>query len=86
VPGCHTLVFRLVEPVDDDMALRDAQRIEVLAHSECQLVLVYSSLCFGACHGRRHSPDALVEHDVTERVLEARGTVKAVGSSVALED
>lgn len=82
----RTLVFRLVEPVDDDVALGDAKSVEVLPHGHCQLVLVYSSFRFCACHGRRHAADALAKDDVAEWVLERRRGVEAVGSAVALED
>lgn len=82
----RTLVFRFVQPVDNDVALGDAQRIEVLAHCERQLILVYSSLWLWSCHGRREATDALAEDNVTQWVLEGRRGVEAVGSSVALKD
>lgn len=82
----RTLVLRLVQPVNDDVALVDSQSIEILPYSHGQLVFVHSSFRFGAQHGRRHASDPLAEDDVTERVLERRRGVEAVGSSVALED
>jgi len=82
----RTLVFRLVQPVNDDVALADPKSIEILPYSQCQLIFLYSPFRFRACHGRRHASYALVEDDVTERVLEGRRGVEAVGSAVALED
>lgn len=84
--GLRTLMFCLVQPVDDDVALADTKRIEVLPHSHCKLVFVYPSFRFCAYHSRRHASYTLTEDDVAERVLEGRGCVEVVGSSVALED
>ena len=82
----RTLVFCLVQPVNDDVALGDSKSIEVLPHSHCQLVFVYSSFRLCACHGRRHASYALAKDDVAEWVLEGRRGVEAVGSSVALKN
>lgn len=48
----RTLVLRLVQPVNDDVALVDSQSIEILPYSHGQLVFVHSSFRFGAQHGR----------------------------------
>jgi hypothetical protein len=79
-------VFRLVEPVDNYVALCDSLRVEAFLDSHAQLVLVNTSFPLGSRHGRRHASNALVQYDVAERVLEARRAIESVGSSVALED
>ena len=84
--GLRTLVFCLVQPVDDDVALGDSKSIEVLPYSHCKLIFMHSSFRFRACHGRRHASYALTEDDVAEWILKGRRGVEAVGSSVALED
>lgn len=84
--GRLTLVFRLVQPVDNHVTLGDSLRVEALFDSHAELVLVNTSFPLRSCHGRRHSSNALVQYDVAERVLEAGRAVEAIGSSVALED
>lgn len=79
-------MFRLVQPVYDDVALGDSKSIEILPYSQCQLVFMHSSFRLRACHGRGHAANALAEDDVTEWVLERRRGVEAICSSVALED
>ena len=81
----RALVFRLVQPVDDYVALGDGLRVEALLDRQAQLVLVHASLCLWSRHGRRHASNALVQYDVAKRVLEARWAVEAVGASVAVE-
>jgi hypothetical protein len=81
-----TLVFRLVQPVDNDISLGDAQRVEVLPHCQRQLIFVHPPFRLFACHCWREAPNALAEHDVAEWVLEGRRRVEAVCSSVALQD
>ena len=79
-------MFGLVQPVDYHVTLGHGLRVEALLDRQPQLVLVHASLRLGSRHGRGHSADALVQHNVAERVLEARGAVEAVGSAVAVED
>ena len=81
-----TLVLGLVQPVDNDVALRDAKGVEVLADGQSQLVLVHAALGLGAGHGGREAADAVAEDDVAEGVGEGRGRVEAVGAAVTLQD
>ena len=69
--GRLTLVFRLVQPVDNHVTLGDSLRVEALFDSHAELVLVNTSFSLRSGHGRRHSSNALVQYDVAERVLEA---------------
>jgi hypothetical protein len=82
----RTLVFGLVQPVDDDVGLCHAERIEVSPHRHRDLFLWYSSFRLRLSHGWGEATDALPEDDVAERVLERGRRVDAVRPSVVLQD
>jgi hypothetical protein len=83
---CSTLMLRLVQPVDNDIGLGHAQRIEVLAHCQSELVLVDPSFRLWSRHGGRKAADALAKDDVAQWVLERGRGVETVRSAVALQD
>lgn len=67
----RTLVFRLVEPVDNHVALCHSLGVEAFLDGHAQLILLNTSFSLWSRHGGRHAPNALVQYDVAERVLEA---------------
>lgn len=79
-----TLILDFIQQINNDVGLVDAQSIEVLPHSQSQLLLLHSPLRLRSSHCGRKASDAIAEHNVAKRVLERGGGVEAVGPSVAL--
>jgi hypothetical protein len=77
-------MLHLVQQVDNDVGLGDAESIEVLPHSQCQLILVGSTLCLGSGHGGGEASDTATEHNVAKGVLERGRGIESVRTSVGL--